>query len=226
MDSVRISQESFSTDQVCRITGITQRQARYWDREGIVKPSHRSAAGRGSRRLYSYADLLAIQAVKRFLDAGVSLQKMRRCVRYLRGQLTDLSEPLGYCCLVTDGDNVFLAESAQSLIDTTQNQGQRVFYQIRVDNLDRQLRRTVLEFSRKWVEALDLGGETYQVEITADFEDGGYAAEVAGLPGCITQGETVEEVLELAEDAIRTWQEAADDLQQRGVNIRRKRRQA
>lgn len=39
-------------------------------------------------------------------------------------------------------------------------------------------------------------------------EEGGYWAEVPALPGCFTQGETVEEVLKRAPDAIATHIEA------------------
>jgi antitoxin HicB len=40
-------------------------------------------------------------------------------------------------------------------------------------------------------------------------EEGGYVAEVRDLPGCLTQGETATEVLELIEDAKRGWLELA-----------------
>lgn len=39
-------------------------------------------------------------------------------------------------------------------------------------------------------------------------DEGGYVAEVQELPGCMTQGETIEEVVELIEDARRCWIEA------------------
>lgn len=39
-------------------------------------------------------------------------------------------------------------------------------------------------------------------------EEGGYWAEVPALPGCLTQGETVEEVLRRAPDAIASHIEA------------------
>lgn len=40
-------------------------------------------------------------------------------------------------------------------------------------------------------------------------EEGGYVAEVEELPGCITQGETLDEVAERIEDARRGWVEVA-----------------
>ena len=48
----------------------------------------------------------------------------------------------------------------------------------------------------------------YKIEIIPDPE-GGFVAQIPELPGCITQGETFEEVMEMIEDAKRTWIEAA-----------------
>jgi antitoxin HicB len=39
-------------------------------------------------------------------------------------------------------------------------------------------------------------------------EEGGYVAIVPALPGCVTQGESVEEALEMARDAIQVMIEA------------------
>jgi predicted RNase H-like HicB family nuclease len=39
-------------------------------------------------------------------------------------------------------------------------------------------------------------------------EEGGYWAEVPALPGCYTQGETIEEVLSRAPDAIGSYVDA------------------
>ena len=36
-------------------------------------------------------------------------------------------------------------------------------------------------------------------------EEGGYIVELPELPGCISQGETVKEALEMIEDAKRCW---------------------
>jgi predicted RNase H-like HicB family nuclease len=36
-------------------------------------------------------------------------------------------------------------------------------------------------------------------------EEGGYWAEVPGLPGCITEGNSMEEILDNLKDAIEGW---------------------
>jgi len=51
----------------------------------------------------------------------------------------------------------------------------------------------------------DTGMKRYTVVLTPDIEDGGYVVTVPALPGCVTQGETVEEATAMAKDAIQVW---------------------
>ena len=53
----------------------------------------------------------------------------------------------------------------------------------------------------------------YDIVITSSPE-GGYVATIPDLPGCITQGDTRLEVLEMIEDAKICWLEAALDMGQ------------
>ena len=47
--------------------------------------------------------------------------------------------------------------------------------------------------------------------IVHEAEEGGYWAEVPALPGCVTQGETWEEVMENLQEAIEGWLEVANE---------------
>lgn len=49
---------------------------------------------------------------------------------------------------------------------------------------------------------------TYTIILEPDLEEGGYTVTVPALPGCITQGETVEECLERAKGAIEGFIES------------------
>ncbi len=42
-------------------------------------------------------------------------------------------------------------------------------------------------------------------------EEGGYWAEVTALPGCITEGDTIEELKSNLKDAIEGWLEVANE---------------
>ena len=50
--------------------------------------------------------------------------------------------------------------------------------------------------------------QNYPITLYPD-PDGGYVAEIKDLPGCMTQGETSEEILEGIEDARVLWIETA-----------------
>jgi antitoxin HicB len=45
----------------------------------------------------------------------------------------------------------------------------------------------------------------YTIILEPDLEEGGYTVTVPALPGCITQGETVEQCIERAREAIEGY---------------------
>ncbi len=100
--------------QVCKIVGITYRQLDYWARTDLVRPSVCDAAGSGTQRLYSYRDLVELKVVKKLLDAGVSLQRARRAIEYLREHL---GEDVAAANLILDGPRSVLALTGDQVVD-------------------------------------------------------------------------------------------------------------
>ena len=49
--------------------------------------------------------------------------------------------------------------------------------------------------------------------IIHEAEEGGFWAEVPALAGCITEGDTKEELMANLEDAIQGWLEVANEIQ-------------
>ena len=49
----------------------------------------------------------------------------------------------------------------------------------------------------------------YRMEIIPDPEEGGYTVWYPDLPGCLTCSETMEGIIEIADDAKKAWLEAA-----------------
>ncbi len=45
----------------------------------------------------------------------------------------------------------------------------------------------------------------YTIILDPDPEEGGYTVTVPALPGCVTQGETIEEAIAMAKDAIHLY---------------------
>jgi DNA-binding transcriptional MerR regulator len=77
----------YSGTSTATIVGISYRQLDYWARTDLIRPSLTDATGSGSRRSYSYRDLLELKVIKSLLDAGIKLESVRDVFEYLRGQL-------------------------------------------------------------------------------------------------------------------------------------------
>lgn len=131
---------------VCKIVGITYRQLDYWARTELVLPSVRGADGSGTQRLYSFDDIVALRVVKRLLDTGVSLQKVRAAIEELRRRGHGLADST----LASDGTSVFALEDDDQLVDLLKN-GQGVFA-ISVAPVVDELRGEVTAFPSERVE--------------------------------------------------------------------------
>ncbi len=111
--------------QVCSLVGITYRQLDYWARTDLLVPSLQAASGSGSQRLYSFTDVVQLKVIKRLLDAGMSLKKIRSAVEILREQL-DSDRPLADVTLLSDGQTIYAAHNPEELVDVFRR-GQGVF---------------------------------------------------------------------------------------------------
>jgi DNA-binding transcriptional MerR regulator len=106
--------QSYSGTRAAEIVGITYRQLDYWARTDLIRPSLQSAKGSGSRRLYSYRDLLELKAIKNLLDAGIKLESVREVFRYLRDTL---DEDVTSVNLVISGKSSVLVRTDEEIID-------------------------------------------------------------------------------------------------------------
>jgi DNA-binding transcriptional MerR regulator len=141
-------EQGYRVPEVQRIVGISYRQLDYWARTGLVRPSIRDAQGSGTQRLYSFQDLLVLKVIRRLLDIGVSLQKVRRAVEYLRQS----KQQLHAVTLVSDGQRIYTPDSTEALVDLIAG-GQGAFV-IPVDNVWKDLEGSL----RKRTRAARAGG--------------------------------------------------------------------
>lgn len=115
--------EGFRGPVAANVAGISYRQLDYWARTGLVTPEVRGAAGSGSQRLYSFRDVLLLKVIKRLIDAGISLQQIRKAVEHLRARgVNDLTE----ITLMSDGVTVFECTNDHEVIDLLRG-GQGMF---------------------------------------------------------------------------------------------------
>ena len=120
-----MDEKGYRAPQVCKIVGITYRQLDYWARTGLLQPSLAEARGSGTQRLYSFGDIVQLRVVKRLLDAGMSLKKIRSAMDILRDRLNS-DQPLTDVTLLSDGITIYAAHSADEVVDVFRR-GQGVF---------------------------------------------------------------------------------------------------
>jgi DNA-binding transcriptional MerR regulator len=108
----------FSGKRTAEIVGITYRQLDYWARTDLIRPSLAEATGSGSRRQYSYNDLLELKVIKSLLDSGIRLEQVRKVFAYLRD---NLGADVSTANLVIDGSTSVLVHTGEELVDLLQN---------------------------------------------------------------------------------------------------------
>jgi DNA-binding transcriptional MerR regulator len=105
--------QGFSGQQAAKVVGISYRQLDYWARTDLIRPTLSDATGSGSRRRYSYQDLLELRVIKTLLDAGIRLESVREVFSYLREHV---STDIAAAHLVISGQSVVLAQGDE-LVD-------------------------------------------------------------------------------------------------------------
>lgn len=133
--------EGWSGAKTAEIVGITYRQLDYWARTDLVRPSVADANGSGTRRRYSYPDLLELKIIKRLLDAGIRLEQVRGVFDYLRVQV---GGEVASANLVIDGHSVMLARDDGELIDLVRK-GQGVLNILSLANVKREVDSSLSE---------------------------------------------------------------------------------
>ncbi|NCO67605.1 MAG: hypothetical protein COY75_08780 [Nitrospirae bacterium CG_4_10_14_0_8_um_filter_41_23] len=201
---------NFNTKAVSRFMGLSIRQIDYWDRTHFIKPSISEASGYGSVRLYSFNDLIQLKVAKTLMDKGVSLQKIRKAINYLKKNMSEIEKPLAELRFLTDGETIFvLTKDKKIIIDTLRN-GQLVF-SIALGKIIEELKGEVLTLQKEKKYKVIVKGKEYPVILYPDTEDGGYWIECPTLPGCASQGDTIEEALEMIKDAIKGHLEVLEE---------------
>ena len=193
---------SFNAKTACRISGLSYRQIDHWDRTHFIKPSLQEARGTGSARLYTLVDLIQLRVARTLREKGVSLQKIRRCVTYLKKHAPEVEKPLAQFRLLTDGEGIFVLTKDPKVMVDALREGQLVF-SLALGEIVEEVRGKVAELSSQRSYKVTVRGKDYEVVLQPDLEDGGYVVECPSLPGCVSQGDTVEEALMMIRDTIR-----------------------
>ncbi len=100
-----VVEQRFQTRDVVELLGISRRQLQYWAQTHLIAPSAQTPGGHAR---YTFEDLVALKTAKRLIDAGVSVQGLRRSIAALRQVLPTVEQPLAELVLVATGDVVLV----------------------------------------------------------------------------------------------------------------------
>ncbi len=135
-------EQTFTSNEVMALTGITARQLQWWDERGLVVPQKQ-----GHRRLYSLDDLAEVAVICDLRRRGFSLQRVRMVIRFLQKEFGKrlVQTVIGGSDyhLLTDGKRIFLKTSPQQVIDILKNSNQPMFT-ICLSDTVRQIRADVI----------------------------------------------------------------------------------
>ena len=148
----------YSGKRAADIVGITYRQLDYWARTDLIRPSLADAHGSGSRRRYTYRDLLELKLVKTLLDNGIKLESIRDAFSLMRDQLGD---DVSSAKLVIAGNSALLVRENEELIDVVNRyQGQGVLNLLALDGVVEQVDAAIVElFPSEPAPSAERGGE-------------------------------------------------------------------
>jgi DNA-binding transcriptional MerR regulator len=115
--------ETFDSKTASRIVGVSLRQLQYWDEQDFIRPSVKLAEGRGTKRLYSFHDLVCLKVVKDLAKHGFSLQMIRRCLRPLKENAARTMRGPESLRYLTDGEELFvLTDDRQKILEAMERQ--------------------------------------------------------------------------------------------------------
>jgi len=211
---------SFNSKMVSKIIGIPLRVIDYWDRTNFIKPSVNEASGYGSMRLYSFTDLIQFKVAKFLRDQGLSLQKIRKSLNYLRKHLPEIEKPLAQLRFLTDGETIFVLTNKNREIIDTLKKGQYVL-SIAIGELINELKGETSKMTMDREYMVNVLKRSFKVILHPDLEDSGYWIECPELPGCSSQGDSVEEALDMIKDAIKGHIEVEEELKREAPQKRR-----
>ena len=138
-------------------------------------------------RLYSFTDLIQFKVAKFLRDQGLSLQKIRKSLNFLRKHLPAIEKPLVQLRFLTNGETIFVLTNKNREIIDTLKKGQFVFT-IAIEELINDLRGKMFKMTRDRVYIVNVSKRKFKVVLHPDLEDGGYWVDFRISPDVLLGG--------------------------------------
>ncbi len=129
MPKGRPTKNGFTSGEVARISGLSIHMVHYLARHEYLVPFYPRQQSRGAVRYYSYRDLVTAKLIKRLMEAGVQLKRLKQAVEALK--VSDIWSELGrdraVPLMLTDGADVLIPRPDGSLLQLGRGGGQLAF---------------------------------------------------------------------------------------------------
>jgi len=123
-DHTSVLKRYFTDDQVQRLTDLTLRQLRYWEKTGVFAPSMHKMGSRPVR-LYTFPDVVGLRTIAKLRrDSGISLDDVRRVSKWLAEHPAETWASLTF---YVGGHRVFIKELDTEALLAMRPMGQYVF---------------------------------------------------------------------------------------------------
>jgi uncharacterized protein (DUF433 family) len=143
---------AFSPEQVCRLTGLSDRQLRYWDDTEFFSPTFRRHVKRSPyARVYSFRDVVGLRVLAVLRNSHkIPLQTLRKAGAYLREHY---DEPWSTLTFYVVGKHLFYRDQHGEAIKRADETGQTLMA-VEVARVESDIRARLPELRRRSVEQI------------------------------------------------------------------------
>jgi DNA-binding transcriptional MerR regulator len=189
-----VEDKGFPSGIIKKLFGFSYKQIEHYDRKGLVKPELAVARGRGSRRLYSRQNLLEFNVLRKLVDHGLPLQRIRRAMQKVKDLHRDVEQPLAELAFYTDGQTIFLKDREMERVVDLLHSEQGVLSSLLPDvshPIGKNMRRIEVDH----LDTFTMGGSIYVLEFV-EGTDGSWIARCPELFGISATGKDRREAEE------------------------------
>lgn len=192
-----------STSAVAGLTGATIRMVDHWARTGLIRPTGTKGVGKGSRRRYTFQDVVVLQAIQRLREANCPLRKIRTAIRYLKTHYPTepTSEKLAKLTLLTDGHRVYLLTDEHQLMEVVTGQLQ-ITWAVPLGRIILDTSQRLENMPQMWTEAISIKRRAFRIIITRKGPTSPFVAQCRELPGLIAEAPSAAEAAKVITERI------------------------
>jgi len=185
-----------STATVANVTGATVRMIDHWTRTGLIRPSGQDASGKGSRRRYTFQDIVVLRAILTLREGNCPLQKIRTAIRFLRANYPNepATHGLAKLALLTDGKRVLILTDEHQMMDVVTRQF-HITWAVPLGRIIRETSQRLDAMPYLWEEPAIVGGRSVHLSVSRERGGDPFVARCRELPGAVTEAKEKDEAL-------------------------------